>query len=65
MPSAYTAERALLPVPEARVDYAEILDADRLTPIETADGPAVAALAVFFGQTRLIDNHILGNTISF
>lgn len=45
--------------PRARTDYAEILDDDTLEPIERLDRPALAALAVFFGSTRLIDNTVL------
>ncbi|QDU62353.1 Pantoate-beta-alanine ligase [Planctomycetes bacterium Pan216] len=43
----------------AVVDYAEIVDAATLQPIERIDGPALAALAVRFGKTRLIDNALL------
>jgi pantoate--beta-alanine ligase len=42
--------------PGAVLDYAEIVDADTFRPIERLTGPAVAALAVKFGSTRLIDN---------
>lgn len=43
--------------PLARVDYIELVDPDHLTPITTVGaGGAVMALAVFFGDTRLIDN---------
>ncbi|MDB6152801.1 MAG: Pantothenate synthetase [Chthoniobacteraceae bacterium] len=42
--------------PLARVDYVEIADAATLQPIHTAGADCVIALAVFFGQTRLIDN---------
>lgn len=48
----------IAPTP-GRVDYAEILDAATLQPIETLERPALAALAVFFGTTRLIDNATL------
>jgi pantoate--beta-alanine ligase len=40
----------------ARLDYARVVDALTLQPIETLQRPALAALAVFFGTTRLIDN---------
>lgn len=43
-------------VPSADLDYAEIVDADSLRPVERLTGPALAALAVRFGNTRLIDN---------
>jgi pantoate--beta-alanine ligase len=43
--------------PQARLDYAKVVDAETLEPPE---GPlrrdAMAALAVYFGATRLIDN---------
>jgi pantoate--beta-alanine ligase len=52
--SALTAELAA--IPGARVDYARILDADSLRPLGRLDRPAVAAVAVFLGTTRLIDN---------
>lgn len=42
--------------PLARLDYAEIVDADSLAAVKTIERPTVAALAVFFGRTRLIDN---------
>jgi pantoate--beta-alanine ligase len=52
--SALHAELAA--IPGARVDYARILDADSLRPLARLDRPAVAAVAVFLGDTRLIDN---------
>jgi pantoate--beta-alanine ligase len=42
--------------PGANLDYAEIVDADSFTPVDRLAGPAVAAVAVRFGSTRLIDN---------
>lgn len=44
--------------PLARLEYAEVVDAHDLQPIEeVASGQEVlAALAVYFGETRLIDN---------
>ncbi|MBP7275046.1 MAG: pantoate--beta-alanine ligase [Kiritimatiellae bacterium] len=45
--------------PLARIDYIEILDDETLTGIELLERPALAALAVRFGTTRLIDNIIL------
>jgi pantoate--beta-alanine ligase len=41
---------------DAVLDYAEIVDADTLRPVESLSGPALAVLAVRFGGTRLIDN---------
>ncbi|MDX9871836.1 MAG: pantoate--beta-alanine ligase [Clostridia bacterium] len=46
--------------PSARIDYVEICGADELQPLQEIDQPAVAALAVKIGRTRLIDNLLLG-----
>jgi pantoate--beta-alanine ligase len=43
----------------ARIDYVEIRDPETLAPLETIRGPALIALAVFIGKTRLIDNRVL------
>ncbi|MBE7449860.1 MAG: pantoate--beta-alanine ligase [Kofleriaceae bacterium] len=54
--------RARAPIdaqPAARVDYVELRDAAELTPIERVDRPAVLAMAVFVGTTRLLDNRVL------
>jgi pantoate--beta-alanine ligase len=40
----------------AELDYAEIVDAETFQPVNRLDRPAVAALAVRFRNTRLIDN---------
>ncbi len=40
----------------ARLDYAEIVDAETLAPKAQVEGQTLLALAVFFGRTRLIDN---------
>jgi pantoate--beta-alanine ligase len=45
--------------PLARIDYAELRDADELTPVDRLAGRAVLALAVVIGTTRLIDNRVL------
>ncbi len=50
---------ALAAIPGARVDYASVVDADTLQPLAELDRPAVAAVAVFLGTTRLIDNILL------
>jgi pantoate--beta-alanine ligase len=39
-----------------RIDYVELVDADSLQPITDVARPAVLAIAVFIGRTRLIDN---------
>lgn len=43
-----------------RIDYIEAVDQATLTPQLQLDMPAVLAVAVFFGKTRLIDNVLLG-----
>jgi pantoate--beta-alanine ligase len=45
--------------PLAHADYVEIVDDETLEPVTTIDRPALAALAVFVGRTRLIDNTVL------
>lgn len=51
------AARALIATaPLARIDYLELVDAESLQPIPVAGPNSLIALAVFFGQTRLIDN---------
>jgi pantoate--beta-alanine ligase len=45
--------------PLAEVDYIRIVDQLTLSDLETIDRPALVALAVRFGQTRLIDNTTL------
>ena len=42
--------------PLARIDYVELVDADNLQPQENITRNSLVAVAVFFGQTRLIDN---------
>jgi pantoate--beta-alanine ligase len=40
----------------ARVDYAEIVDAESFEPVVRVNKPCYVLLAVFIGKTRLIDN---------
>jgi pantoate--beta-alanine ligase len=42
-----------------KIDYVSIVDLDNLKPIERIKDKALLALAVWFGNTRLIDNIIL------
>ncbi len=42
--------------PLASVDYAEVVDAESLTPLERIHGAALLAVAVRIGRARLIDN---------
>lgn len=48
--------KTIATAPLARLDYAEIADADTLRPVREVRRGTVFALAVFFGKTRLIDN---------
>jgi pantoate--beta-alanine ligase len=59
-PLVAAARERIAAAPLARIDYVELRDADSLRAIEVVDAPAVLALAVFFGKTRLIDNAVLG-----
>jgi pantoate--beta-alanine ligase len=45
--------------PRARLDYAAVVDYDTLARVREVRGTVLAALAVFFGMTRLIDNALL------
>lgn len=45
--------------PETLIDYIAICDPETLADMETIDRPALMALAVNVGKTRLIDNMIL------
>lgn len=45
--------------PLAAVDYAEIVDADTFEPASRLRGSCLAAMAVFIGSTRLIDNMLI------
>jgi len=42
------------------IDYVEVVDPERLSPIRTIEDKALIALAVRIGSTRLIDNTVLG-----
>lgn len=49
--------------PLTRIDYVSVNDADTLEKIEKiGERPALISLAVFIGNTRLIDNVVLGKT---
>lgn len=45
--------------PLARLDYAELVDPETLEPVARVERETLAALAVYVGRTRLIDNIIL------
>jgi pantoate--beta-alanine ligase len=42
--------------PEARLDYAAIVDEDTFEEVDRVEGPARALVAARFGDVRLIDN---------
>ncbi|MGP1459877.1 MAG: pantoate--beta-alanine ligase [Treponema sp.] len=44
--------------PLAKIDYISIVDLEELKPAAKIDRPVLAAMAVFIGKTRLIDNFI-------
>ena len=52
-------EKEIATAPLARLDYAEIVDAENLQPVARLEKPALLALAVYFGRTRLIDNIVI------
>ena len=45
--------------PLARLEYVEIVSADDLSPLQEVTNHALLAMAVFIGETRLIDNTFL------
>ncbi|MFC1632060.1 pantoate--beta-alanine ligase [Candidatus Omnitrophota bacterium] len=51
--------RIIKATPGARIDYIKIVDLDSLETAQTLQRAQLIALAVFFGQTRLIDNVIV------
>ena len=53
------ARRQIEAQPEARIDYLQICDQTTLEEVAVVDQGSVMLLAVFFGQTRLIDNSYL------
>jgi pantoate--beta-alanine ligase len=56
------ARKVIAEVPLAHIDYVEVVDAETLQPVETAGQGTVLLVAVFFGNTRLIDNIPFGLT---
>ena len=49
--------------PLARIDYIEIVDGGTLMPVDTAGAGSLVALAVYIGNTRLIDNFTVAKTL--
>jgi pantoate--beta-alanine ligase len=54
-----TLRRVLESEPLARVDYAEIVDAETFEPMVRVGRSCYALLAVYIGRTRLIDNMLI------
>lgn len=55
-------EQVAAPIQAAggRIDYVECVSRQTLQPVGRLEGPALLAVAAFFGRTRLIDNAYLG-----
>ena len=53
------AARAELADPYVRVEYFQIVNPTTLEPLTSLDGPALALVAAWVGQIRLIDNRML------
>jgi pantoate--beta-alanine ligase len=45
--------------PLAKVDYAELVDAETFEPVVRVNKRSYALLAVYIGKTRLIDNLLI------
>jgi len=45
--------------PRAKLDYAEVVDADTFEPVARITNRSYVVLAAFFGRTRLIDNMLI------
>ena len=52
--------RVLATDPSVIVEYATVVDPDTLLPISDTTGGALIAVAARLGETRLIDNHLIG-----
>jgi pantoate--beta-alanine ligase len=53
------AARPLLDVPRVRIDYFDLAEPARMSPVSVVDGPVRAMGAIFAGETRLIDNLLI------
>lgn len=49
-------EKVINGEPLARIDYISIVDSLTMQPVDTVDRDVLAAMAVYIGKTRLIDN---------
>ena len=53
------AARSELADPQLRVEYFQLVNPETLVPITSVSGPALALVAAWVGETRLIDNQML------
>jgi len=53
----------IMSTPHTRIDYLALVDPETLREVETIHGQARLLLAVWVGQTRLIDNTLLSETL--
>ena len=60
-PLRHLMQAAIATEPLARLDYVSVAHPLTLVELETITGEALFSLAVYFGQTRLIDNVLVGN----
>lgn len=51
-------EEILNAEPCARIDYVEVVDLGNMQPVETLGEAGLVAIAVYIGNTRLIDNYL-------
>jgi pantoate--beta-alanine ligase len=59
VPAILAAAQSELDDPQVRVEYLQIVNPETLVPITSVGGPALALVAAWVGQTRLIDNQLL------
>jgi pantoate--beta-alanine ligase len=55
----HVAAAAVATEPRARLEYVQLADAETLERLDVLDRPAVMAIAVWFGDVRLIDNRLV------
>jgi pantoate--beta-alanine ligase len=51
-------------IPQARIDYITLVDPETLTGVEKIQGQILIALAVYIGNTRLIDNIVVTGLVN-
>jgi pantoate--beta-alanine ligase len=56
-------EEQIRRVPELAPDYVAAVDGERLAPVTLAEAGTILTVAGRLGQTRLLDNHVLGRAI--